>query len=284
MQSPEKEDEDFAGGDDVLTPDMMALLMGVGEGCETQSPDDADEPADPDALNALFQQAVQGAKSVFSEFGETGLFVENLFGEFGETDGRDTPEVTEEDFEPEDWPIFFALRTHMRALVARRSPPSQRMRHLRWMMTPLVDKDGLRFDDACEALMSRPVVVRTRALYHLWLNGIEIDERLPALQVPLPRFLVHEIGDHPAIGRIANIVDVARIVWRLPGLPIEAVMAEAIASGIDSPAPAFAALEDYGYVGKTLSGRVYFLTRNPSLMSLRMRTNFSWARALVAAQ
>lgn len=271
--------------DDALSPEMMAMLMGIGAG-----ESDASEEGEADGegastldemFHAQFTKAISDTKEVFVSLGESDVFMADLFTE---PDPRSTPEITEDDFEPEEWPIYFALRNHMRALVAKNTHSAQRMKHLRWMMMPIADSKGLQFRDACEALMSRPTVVRTRALYQLWLNEIQIEERLPPLHETLPRFLMDEIGYHPAIGHIPGVVAVAKVVWSLPGQPVDLAMAEAVKAGVEEPATAFAALEDYGYVGKTVSaGRVYFLTRNPSQMTYRVRSNFSWARALVAA-
>ena len=267
---------------DVLSPEMMAILMDIGSGeTDTFEEEDAEDTSTlGQSFEKQFKKIISDTKELFADLGEPDVFVADLFVQ---PHDRPTPEVVEDDFEPQDLPIYFALRNHIRALVAKNTKSAQRMEHLCWMMMPIADRSGLRFRDACEALMSRPNVVRTRALYQMWLNEIQIDERLPSLHEALPRFLVDEISDHPAIGHIPDIVTMARVVWSLPGQPINLAMAEAVKAGIAEPASAFAALEDYGYVGKTANGRVYFLTRNPTQMTYRARCNFSWARALVAA-
>lgn len=217
-----------------------------------------------------------------------------VFGQ--DLDGRDTPEVDEEDFEPEELPFFRKLRSHMRELMYRATPEDKRYVRLRWMMCPIPDSDGVTFDDACKALRCpRPSIVRTRALYHMWQNGIEINRSLPPLHVPLPEFLVDEIEMRPSFFQLRkSILPVAKIIWANPGRSLSFLLDRFSEQNIENVAKSLDLLEVEGFVGKTFSTkelweddpekefipRYYFISRNPSTFNLRRRNNFSWAKSM----
>lgn len=263
-------------GDDDLPLEMMALLSGVGLEDATPAGDASGADGLDERYLAEFAAASAETRATLDEVMGSERVMMDLFTS---PDGRATPEVTEEDFDPEDWPIYFRLRVHMRALVARNTKDTIRMAKLRWMMMPIVDSAGLTFRDACEALQCRPIVIRTRALYQLWLNDIVVEKELPALSEKLPRVLEDEIKMRIDVGHMANIVDVAKVCWENPGQPLEAVMSKAIDAGIPAPNKAFSALTDVGYVAITPKNRVFFISRNPSELGYRVRNNFSWAKS-----
>jgi len=267
--------ESKSGGEELPQDFLLPFdsnSMGLG-------PMEEEEMLTEDEARQYFDLLVSDSKGVFAEFGEPDTFVATLFDD---GDIRETPEVTEDDFEPYELPIFRSLRYYMRALVNKNTPTGQRIRYLHWMMSPFVaDKNGLLFNDACLALRSRPVVVRTRALYQMWVNGITIDEELPLVHEPIPKFVLVELENHPAISRIPFIRDVAKVAWSMPGRPFELVLEAALRKEIPDPMDAFLALEDYGYAARTLSGRSYLVCRNPSIMTLKRRATFSWAKEII---
>lgn len=262
--------------DDDLSMDMMAMLNSIGLEGGAASGDSQDSGELDPRYVAAFESAFAETKATIGEIMGTERVMADLFIT---PDGRATPEVTEEDFDPEDWPIYFTLRSHMRALVARNTKDTIRMAKLRWMMMPIVDSSGLTFRDACEALQCRPIVIRTRALYQLWLNDIAVDKELPSLSEKLPRVLEDEIKMRMDIGHLQHVAEVAKVCWELPGQPLEHVMSKAIEAGIPKPTKAFASLTDVGYVALTPQNRVYFISRNPSELGYKVRNNFSWAKS-----
>lgn len=262
--------------EDDLSIEMMAMLNSIGLAESTPSAETEQSGELEPCYVAAFESAFAETRATIGEIMGTDRVMDDLFIS---PDGRATPEVTEEDFDPEDWPIYFTLRSHMRALVARNTKDTIRMAKLRWMMMPIVDSSGLTFRDACEALQCRPIVIRTRALYQLWLNDIAVDKELPALSEKLPRVLEDEIKMRMDIGHLAGITDVAKVCWELPGQQLEKVMSKAIEAGIQKPTKAFSSLTDVGYVALTPSNRVYFISRNPSELGYKLRNNFSWAKS-----
>jgi len=265
--------------EDDLSADMLALLAAT-----VPDPGARDEPEEdaPDAqtLQRLYDASMRASQELFRSVEHTPVLSDLMGLDAEGADPRQTQEITEDDFEPEDWPIYRALRAHMRALVSRNTPVPQRASEMRWLMCPMPDRQGLRFDDACHALMSRPYVVRTRALYQLWRNQIDMAFELPTLFFPLPKGLVYEIEGHPQMAEVAGRVAMAKLIWQNPGILAENAMEQAMARGILAGSAALAALIDYGYVGQTQQRRLYFITRNPTQMGFRARANFSWALSL----
>jgi len=266
--------------EDDLTADMLALLSETVPDVEARNNQEEVE-ADEQTLKRLYEEAMRASQELFSSVESTPI-MSDLMGSdvFGETDPRQTQEITEDDFDPEDWPIYRALRTHIRALVSVNTPLQKRLEEMRWLMSPIPDKDGLHFDDACHALLARPYVVRTRALYQLWLNSIDATFGLPLVHFPLPKALVYEIEGHPHMFKVPDRVPMAKLIWDHPGVHVKDAMKYALDQGITGAAEALAALIDYGYVGQTQQFRLYFISRNPSQLGFRARANFSWALSL----
>lgn len=268
--------------DDQLPPELLALLQAT---CEDEAGEDAEQGEQDltqDEVLRHFQASFERAREHLGAF-EPDAMLDGLFGE-STVDGRQTPEIDEEDFNPEERPIYRVLRSHMRELVGKNTSELVRVQRLRWLMMPVADRHGVRFDDACVALYSRPIVVRTRALYQMWRNDIALDARLPPIHEPFPALLANEVSMRAGLGVVPGVLEVCRAAWSLPGQPLEVVLADAIERGATNPSRAFAELEANGYVGLTPSGRVYFLTRNPTQMSVRQRARFSWSGSIVGSE
>jgi hypothetical protein len=265
--------------DDDLSADMLALLAATVPEVGPRNKEE-DDALDAQTLQRLYDASMRASQELFRSVEHTPVLSDLMGPDAGDVDPRQTQEITEDDFEPEDWPIYRALRAHMRALVSLNTPHPQRASEMRWLMCPMPDRQGLRFDDACHALMSRPYVVRTRALYQLWRNGIDVAFELPGLYFPLPKGLVYEIDGHPEMFDVAGRVAMAKLIWQHPGILVEDAMEQALARSIPAAPAALAALIDYGYVGQTTQRRLYFITRNPSQLGFRARANFSWALSL----
>ena len=204
----------------------------------------------------------------------------NLFS-FEEDPGPACPQVDEEDFDLEDRPIFRALATHLRALVAKNTPAKRRQMEMEWLMSPFPDKNGLLFDDACQALLCRPTILRTRTLYEIWRRGIDYEFSLPLVHRPIPMALKDEIANNPYLFRAKGAADLAKIVWSLPGAFPDKILRKAVELDIPDPANALGALIDYGYVAQTAAGRCFFVARNPSIYSGRLAANFDWSSSMI---
>jgi len=267
--------------DDELSADMLALLSAAVPDVEAHSDTEEEVELDEQTLKRLYDESMRASQELFRSVESTPILSDLMGADiFAEIDPRQTQEITEDDFDPEDWPIYRALRTHIRALVSVNTPLQRRLGEMRWLMSPMPDKDGLHFDDACHALLARPYVVRTRALYQLWRNSIDATFELPLVHFPLPKGLVYEIEGHPQMFRVADRVPMAKLLWEHPGILVEDCMRRALNKGMTGAAEALAALIDYGYVGQTQQRRLYFISRNPSQLGIKARSNFSWALSL----
>lgn len=284
-------------GDDELSAQMLALLMDVGPRESGSGAEDGGEDGNEDfnesELNAAFAQSLASTKGTFVEHGIDG----SDFWLEGASEDRERATHDEDDFEPEDWAIFYALRDHMRLLTSATTRPGARMKHLRWMMMPIADSQGLTFTDACHALQSRLMVVRTRAFYQLWRKRIALDLPKDGLTMcaPLPPMLAQEIGMHPAIGHIKGVKIMAKTAWEFPSVSLDTLLAKSIDRGVEQAAKIFDLLCEYGYLARfsvdiegqggdhdaDLLPRVYFTGRNPTLLNGRRRNNFSWALSFV---
>lgn len=250
-----------------------------------------EEPEDPagelsaEELAAIYVQMQAHARDVLEQAQHDQTLLDGLFGE-ADAEGAPTPEVEEEDFDIEQRPIFRALRSHLRALVAKNTRDKQRMGELNWMMGPFPDRHGLRFEDACRSLYCRPSIVRTRALYEMWRVGIAVPEPLSPLAKGIPRFLLDELEMNPRTAHLRQAGAMARLLWLMPGRPLEEFFNACHENGVVRAPQTFDVLELEGFVAKVEhlpSVPVYFVARNPTQMPYARRNQFSWAQSMAMA-
>lgn len=195
-----------------------------------------------------------------------------------EADKNSTPSISDGDFlDPEQHLTFVRLKKHIRDACNTNSRGDARKKAIEWIFVPgALDSKRIDFDKACRFLGARPDVVRVRTAHQLWKANIMLADPLPFLSHPPPISLMSEIatllGHNPAVA-------MAREAWNWPSIPV----AELRAKFADTPGPKYqAALEGLmaeGYLA-IASARVYFIGRNPSLLSKGARERFSFSGSL----
>ncbi|MCX8016515.1 MAG: hypothetical protein N2690_01235 [Rhodocyclaceae bacterium] len=282
MPRHESKLEDVFAQEDTISATELALLNELLGDASSQPDEPPAEAAQPADLQALYAAALEQSREALREFQASD---DVLTGLFGAQEGS-TPEIDETDFDPEQRPVFRTLRAHLRTLVSKSTRDAARLGELNWMMGPFPDRHGLCFEDACRMLMCRPSVVRTRALYEMWRVGLQVHGALSPLSKGLPRFLADELELNPRLARIKSAVALGRVVWSMPGRPLQEVFERAREQGVAAAPQTFDALELEGFVAKVESlpqMPVYFVARNPTLLGYTRRANFSWALSMALA-
>lgn len=191
-------------------------------------------------------------------------------------DDRQTPEVTDEDYEPETRWIVMRLKRHIKVLTSKGSSQESRWRAVQWLfVNGAKDAKGVSFHLSCEALSCRPEVVQLRTMYELWLRDAPLHRSLPLLSDRIPA----EIGDmvFHAFPQYRKAEQVAADLWQYPGMPFaEAV--EACRSHGQAP-QLLDEMIARGVVGVTGTGdamRCFLIGANPTQLSIAKRRVFTW--------
>lgn len=185
-----------------------------------------------------------------------------------------TPEITEDDWDPEIFPIVNVLKRMVRQAVNVNTKPVPREKALRWIFqSDLPGPHGLDFKSACLVLGARPYVVQARAQHQLWISNIPLRRALPDGADTLPHAISTEI--RARLGSEALFA--ARTIWDWPGIRAD-VLQDVIwnyyleRKSIDR---VMLNLEQNGYVA-CAAGFWYFISRNFETMTTTYRRRFSW--------
>ncbi len=215
--------------------------------------------------------------------------IESLFGE--EDDDLDlgpegapapddsyTPSIDEGDFlDPAQRFIFKRLKASIRAACNVNSKPAERSRALDWIcIQSTKDADGIEFEPACRALGGRPVVIRARTMHQLWKANIMLNEPLPFLAAIPPRSIMSEISSLVGPGLP---VDMAREIWYWPSIPGEELRAKFADVSQREYEAALGSLDANGYIAIAFA-RIYFISRNPTIMGVSGRNRFEFAHSI----
>lgn len=186
-----------------------------------------------------------------------------------------TPAIDEGDFlDPAQRFLFKRLKQAIRDACNVNSKVVDRTRALEWIFVPETrDKDSLQFDMSCRALGARPVIVRARTMHQLWKANIMLSAPLPFLAAIPPQSLMSEID-----ARIGPGVpgDLAREIWYWPSIPAESLRAKFADVPDRAYHAAMTSLDALGYTAIAF-GRVYFISRNPTIMAISGRNRFEFA-------
>lgn len=189
-----------------------------------------------------------------------------------------TPSIDEGDFlDPAQRFLFKRLKQRIREACNVNSKTRERDRALEWIFVPETkDKESLVFDMTCRALGARPLVIRARTMHQLWKANIMLREPLPFLTAIPPQSLMSEID-----ARIGPGVpgDIAREIWYWPSIPVEVLRAKFVAVNDVKYHAAMASLDALGYTAISF-GRVYFISRNATIMAIGGRNRFEFATSI----
>jgi hypothetical protein len=186
-----------------------------------------------------------------------------------------TPSISEGDFlDPAQRFLFTQLKAHIRAACNVNSKPAAREKALEWIFVPSTsDKDALEFDPVCVALGGRPGVVRARTMHQLWRANIILNQPLPFLASLPPSSILSEIGALVGPGLAYKM---AREIWFWPSIPAEVLRTKFGSAGERDYQAALVSLDANGYIGIAY-GRLYFISRNPTILGTTSRGRFQFA-------
>lgn len=191
-------------------------------------------------------------------------------------DGRQTPEVTDEDYEPETRWIVMRLKRHIKVLTSKSSSQESRWRAVQWLFVRgAKDAKGVSFHLSCEALSCRPEVIQLRTVYELWLRDAPLPKSLPFLSDRIPSEIANMVFH--AFPRYRHAEEVAAELWQYPGIPFAEAVEICHANG---QAPQL--LDEMiarGVVGVTGSGdgmRCFLIGANPTQLPISKRRVFTW--------
>lgn len=233
---------------------------------------DGEVPADPFALNTDLTSLYEDALFE-SEDDEEGVFDD-------EDDEREraSPSINEGDFfDPQEHAIFIHLKKQIRAACNVASKPNLRRHALEWIFVPnQEDSKGHSFNLICRALGARAGILRARTTYQLWNAGIALASPLPFLSAAPPISLMSEVS---ALLGSSLAEKMARETWFWPSIPATELRANIAPANSQSYTSCLDAMISHGYIGIAAS-RVYFICRNPSLLSVRERNRFSFSASI----
>lgn len=235
------------------------------------APAQVDMTFDPFALNA-------GLSKLY----EDELFTEDEYDE-EEPDGgqggqHSTPAINEGDFlDPAEHAIFIHLKKQIRVACNVASKPANRRKAAEWIFVPNEeDAAGHSFELICRALGARPGVLRARTIYQLWNAGITLPEPLPFLSATPPVSLMSEVS---ALVGSTVPEKMARESWFWPSIPATELRSKMANVNSKTYTACMEAMIAHGYIGISAS-RVYFICRNPSLLTSRERNRFSFSASI----
>lgn len=189
-----------------------------------------------------------------------------------------TPSISEGDFlDPAQRFLFRQLKARIREACNVNSKESERTRALEWLFVPgIADRDGLECDPLCRALGGRAVVVRARTMHQLWRANILRNEPLPMLAHVPPTSVMSEIS--AVIG--PNLPEqMARDTWFWPSIHTETLRAKYPKASDREFQVALDSLEANGYLGIAYA-RLYFISRNPTILGAASRARFQFAASI----
>lgn len=249
--------------DKPFAPDNYELLFNDDD--DDSLPDAI--PDDPFALNGQLAEACEADRSEDDDG----------YDPF-ESDKATTPEISEGDFiDPAQHFLFKHLKKHIRDACNVNAKRDARNRALEWLFVPSkADIDGIEFGPTCAVLGARPNVVRARTQHQLWKANILLSDALPFLAVGAPASLMSEIGIHIGPGLAEGI---ARESWFWPSIPAMELREKFAATSNKHYQAALESLTALGYLA-IAAGRIYFISRNPMILSKAARNRFSFASAI----
>lgn len=195
-----------------------------------------------------------------------------------EAERSSTPEINEGDYlDPAVHAIFVRLKKHVRDACNVNAKREPRTRALEWIFVPSTrDSMSLEFNPVCIALGGRPSLIRARAQHQLWKANILLTEPLPFLSATMPESIMSEISAQIGPGLPEGL---ARETWFWPSIPTMELRAKFPKASNQQYQTSLESLMAAGYVAIS-AGRVYFITRNPTIMSKAARNRFSFAGAV----
>lgn len=225
-------------------------------------------PDDPFALNRGLSEAIAADPEERDDDG---------YDPF-EAERANTPEINEGDYlDPAVHAIFVRLKKHVREACNVNTKRDPRVRALEWIFVPSTrDSMSLEFNPICIALGGRPSLVRARAQHQLWKANILLTDPLPFLSATMPESIMSEISAQIGPGLPESL---ARETWFWPSIPTMELRAKFPKSTNQQYQTALESLMAAGYMAIS-AGRVYFITRNPTIMSKAARNRFSFAGAV----
>lgn len=250
-------------------------LGGDGDGARSggfgnySGDDDGDDvPFNPFALNSSESDFWSDDSEGFEAEGDPNTPVEEVY----------TPTIDEGDFlDPAQRFLFKRLKQHIRDACNINTKTPERMKALEWIFVPSTrDKSGIEFELTCRALGARPLVMRARTMHQLWQASIMLSEALPLLAAIPPQSLMSEIDARIGPGAPGQI---AREIWYWPSIPVEVLRSRFMDIEDRKYHAALASLDALGYTAISF-GRVYFISRNPGILTLGGRNRFQFASSL----
>jgi hypothetical protein len=189
-----------------------------------------------------------------------------------------TPSIDEGDFlDPAQRFLFKRLKNHIRHACNVNSKANERSRAIDWIFVPSTrDSDSLEFEPVCRALGARPMIVRARVMHQFWKANIMLNEPLPFLASIPPPPLMSEVSSLVGPGLP---LEMAREIWYWPSIPGEVLRAKFSEVASLAYQAALASLEANGYIAMAF-GRIYFISRNPTIMDVRVRNRFTFAGSI----
>ena len=176
--------------------------------------------------------------------------------------------------------VFERTKENIRTACKVNTKPGPRKNALRWIFVPgSPDKYSLEFELCCTAMGARPLVLRARTQYQLWKAGIVLPEPLDLLSVSLPHAFTSAIMTIIGLGACVGLAD---MIWSWPG--ISGVFLRKRSQdilGLDEQGYRMA-LRELMANGFVASGHacLYFIARNPDLMTAAQLRRFSFSRSI----
>lgn len=240
-------------------------------------------PQDDDDAFDFIPESAEAAFGLIADFAD--LVPDDDDG--GEQDedrpSHTTPSISEGDFlDPRDHATFVNLKRRIRDACNVNSKRDVRVHALEWIFIPNTrDSKGMFFDASCLALGARPDVVRTRTAHQFWKAGVVFTSGLPvALAMRPPDLLMEEIAAKiPSKTGRNTSCDIARAAWYWPSIPADTLRQQFARIDQERYDSILRGLEAEGFVGMT-AGRVYFISRNPALLSKAQRERFSFSEKI----
>lgn len=199
-------------------------------------------------------------------------------GGAGESEEDRLPEVTDEDYAPEEWFFFDAIRRHIRAACNKSSSPAIYRTAADWLLTlDVTDHDGFRLDLCCGMLNCRPAVIQARVQHQFYALGRNFESPLDGWKMRFPRSLKLDIENTLSPGLPVKF---AELVWQWPGIRADILQNRLESSEFSN---ILRAMEAEGYIALR-NGYVYFITRNFDYMTLRERRMFRWSSVILGEE
>ncbi len=176
------------------------------------------------------------------------------------------------------------IKTRVAELCNASSPRDVREKAAHWIFCSaddsLAENSFLSLQDALSVFAARPYVLQARVVYHLYMNCLPLQGRLPIEADPLPEPIAGELAGAFGIHNEENALRLASTLWSWPGMPLD-ILEETVQDQWHAGGAGFAQLLDAmalsGYVGISC-GYGFMICRNPGLLG--RKSAFQWSEAL----